>query len=104
MPKTKTSDRDIPLTDALIDDLKKYIDWFRLADEEFDSRLDETYLAVNVYRQPLYPQSIGKWLTFYERKWDIYSPSGFAHRPEFCCRRSGILSCLPYTTYGWYVR
>ena len=67
----------------------------RLADEEFDSRLDETYLAVNVYRQPLYPQSIGQWLTFYERKWDIYSPSGFAHRPEFCCRRSGILSCLP---------
>ena len=33
-PKTKTSVRDIPLTDALIDDLKKYMDWFRLADSE----------------------------------------------------------------------
>ena len=59
------------MTDPLIDDLKKYMDWFRLADSEFDSRLDEIYLAVNVYRQPLYPQSIGQWLTFYERKWDM---------------------------------
>ena len=70
-PKTKTSVRDIPLTDALIGNLKKYMDWFRFADEEFDVRLDETYLAENVYRQPLYPQSIGQWLTFYERKWGM---------------------------------
>ena len=83
-PKTKTSVRDIPLTDALIDDLKKYMDWFRLADEEFDSRLDETYLAVNVYRQPLYPQSIGQWLTFYERKWDMKHVTCHGLRHTYC--------------------
>ena len=38
-PKTKTSVRDIPLTDALIDDLKKYMDWFRLADSELTAVL-----------------------------------------------------------------
>ena len=83
-PKTKTSVRDIPLTDVLIDDLKKYMGWFRLADEEFDSRLDETYLAVNVYRQPLYPQSIGQWLTFYERKWDMKHVTCHGLRHTYC--------------------
>ena len=72
------------MTDALIDDLKKYMDWFRLADEEFDSRLDETYLAVNVYRQPLYPQSIGQWLTFYERKWDMKHVTCHGLRHTYC--------------------
>ena len=72
------------MTDALIDDLKKYMDWFRLADSEFDSRLDETYLAVNVYRQPLYPQSIGQWLTFYERKWDMKHDTCHGLRHTYC--------------------
>ena len=83
-PKTKTSVRDIPLTAALIDDLKKYMDWFRLADEDFDSFLDETYLAVNVYRQPLYPQSIGQWPTFYERKWDMKHVTCHGLRHTYC--------------------
>ena len=83
-PKTKTSVRDIPLTDALIDDLKKYMDWFRLADEEFDEHLDEYYLAVNVYRQPLYPQSIGQWLTFYERKWGMKHVTCHGLRHTYC--------------------
>lgn len=34
-PKTKKSLRDIPLPDALIDDLKLYMYWFRLADRKF---------------------------------------------------------------------
>ena len=84
MPKTKTSGRDIPLTDALIDDLKKYMDWFRLADEEFDEHLDEYYLAVNVYRQPLYPQSIGQWLTFYARKWGMQNVTCHGRRHTYC--------------------
>ncbi len=74
-PKTKTSVRDIP---------KKYMDWFRLADEEFDEHLDEYYLAVNVYRQPLYPQSIGQWLTFYERKWGMKHVTCHGLRHTYC--------------------
>lgn len=34
-PKTKTSKRDIPLNNALIEDLKKYMDWFRITDKDF---------------------------------------------------------------------
>ena len=83
-PKTKTSVRDIPLTEDLIGDLKKYMDWFRLADREFDEHLDEYYLAVNVYRQPLYPQSIGQWLTFYERKWGMKHVTCHGLRHTYC--------------------
>ena len=49
-PKTATSIRDIPMPDALINDLIIYMEWFRQADERFDERLGEYYLAVNVYR------------------------------------------------------
>lgn len=50
--KSKTSEREIPLTDDLVEDLKKYMAWFRIADDEFDNKLDEYYFAVNIYRQP----------------------------------------------------
>jgi len=35
-PKTKTSIRDIPLPDVLLKDLKRYEEWFRIADDNFD--------------------------------------------------------------------
>lgn len=82
--KTTKSEREIPLADALIKDLKKYMDWFRLADNDFDNRLDENYLAVNIYRQPLYPQSIGQWLTFYERKWGLKHVTCHGLRHTYC--------------------
>lgn len=72
-PKTKTSIRDIPMPSSLVDDLKKYKDWFRLADDHFDEKLDEYYLAVGLDRQPLYPQTMGHWLTKLEAK------HGFKH-------------------------
>lgn len=40
-PKTKTSIREIPLTDDLINDLRKYQRWFRLVDDDFDNNLDK---------------------------------------------------------------
>ena len=82
--KTTKSEREIPLPDALIKDLKKYMDWFRLADNDFDNHLDENYLAVNIYRQPLYPQSIGQWLTFYERKWGLKHVTCHGLRHTYC--------------------
>ena len=33
-PKTKSSKRDIPLTDNLIADLRHYFDWFKQADKK----------------------------------------------------------------------
>lgn len=35
-PKTKPSLKVIPMPDNLVGDLKKYKEWFRLADEFFD--------------------------------------------------------------------
>lgn len=72
-PKTKKSQRDVPLPDALIADLKLYMDWFRLADKEFDEHLEQYYLIVNDYREPIHPHGIGHFLTKFEDK------HGFRH-------------------------
>ena len=72
-PKTRTSIRDIPLTDSLVEDLKKYAEWFRLADDEFDTKQSEYYLAVNMYREPIGNASVGKWLSDFEKR------NGFKH-------------------------
>lgn len=64
--KSTTSEREIPLTDDLIKDLKEYMEWFRLADADFDSKLDEYYFSVNIYREPEGTSSIGQWLKKFE--------------------------------------
>ena len=61
-PKTKTSKRDIPMPKELMKDLQEYKKWFEIADPNFNSRLDNYYLAVNIYREPLYPGVVGHWL------------------------------------------
>ena len=72
-PKTKTSIREIPMPEMLIRDLRKYYDWFAESDKRFADRLDEYYLAVNVYRMPIYPHTVGHWLKKFEEK------NGFKH-------------------------
>jgi integrase len=83
-PKTKTSKREIPLTDALINDLLTYMEWFRLADEHFDERLEEYYIAVTLYRTPVFPQTIGNWLKEYERQWNMKRVSCHGLRHTYC--------------------
>lgn len=72
-PKTRTSVRDIPLNDTLINDLLQYQKWFRLADDDFDNNLDKYYLAVNMYREPVGTDTVGAWLKQFESK------NGFKH-------------------------
>ena len=67
-PKTKTSIREVPLPQSLIDDLEKYKDWFRMMDDEFDNKLDSYYIAVNMYREPSNPDNLGDWLNKFEIK------------------------------------
>ena len=83
-PKTATSLRDIPMPDALINDLIIYMEWFRQADALFDERLDEYYLAVNVYRLPIFPQSIGQYLKRYERQWGMKEVTCHGLRHTYC--------------------
>jgi len=72
-PKTKTSKRTVPIPKALMDDLKEYWDWFEMADYDFAHKLDQYYLATTIYREPVYPHSIGNWLTNFQAK------NGFKH-------------------------
>ena len=50
-PKTKTSIRDIPIPDSLIGDLKDYYEWFKIADKDFEEKLDEYYICSTIYRE-----------------------------------------------------
>lgn len=75
-PKTKTSKRIIPLPQDLIDDLIKFKDWFREADDKFDEHLDSTYIVSNVYRQPAGIGVVRQWLDKFEKD------NGFKH---VCC-------------------
>ena len=67
-PKTSTSTREVPLPDSLINDLENYKDWFRIMDEDFDNKLDQYYISVNMYREPINPEGLGDWLNKFEMK------------------------------------
>lgn len=100
-PKTQTSARDIPLTDALIEDLKEYMAWFREADRSFDEHLDEYYLASNLYREPLSPQRLGVWLRNFEREWGMKFVTCHGLRHTYC---SLLLSqSVPIQTVSKYM-
>lgn len=79
--KSRTSTRDIPLPNELIADIKEYMDWFRLADKEFDNKLDEYYFAVNIYREPEGISGTANWLKDFEKKHGLkrVTPHGLRH-------------------------
>ena len=83
-PKTKTSIRDVPMPENLIADLRKYYDWFAEADSQFRSKLDEYYLAVNMYRLPLYPHTVGHWLKTFEEEHHFRYVSCHGLRHTYC--------------------
>lgn len=83
-PKTKTSIREIPLNETLISDLRKYQKWFRLADNDFDNNLDQYYLAVNIYREPVSSNSVGVWLRQFERANGFKQVSCHGLRHTYC--------------------
>lgn len=80
-PKTKTSIRNIPLSQNLISDLKKYMDWFRVADAHFNEKSDEYYLVSNIYRKPAGISSIANWLREFENRFNAkkVTPHGLRH-------------------------
>lgn len=79
--KSRTSTRDIPLPEELVADIKEYMDWFRLADKDFDDKLDEYYFAVNIYREPEGVSGTGIWLKKFEQKHGLkmVTPHGLRH-------------------------
>lgn len=61
-----------------------YKDWFRLADERFDEKQDEYYLAAGLDRQPLYPHTIANILTKLETKYGFKHVSCHGLRHTYC--------------------
>lgn len=72
-PKSKTSKRSVPMPAALIEDLRQYWKWFEIADTNFAKKLGQYYIASNIYRMPIYPHTLGTWLSAIEKK------NGFKH-------------------------
>lgn len=83
-PKTKTSIRDVPIPENLSADLRKYYDWFVEADKNFPRKLDEYYVAVNMYRIPLYPHTVGHWLKDFEEEHGFKYVSCHGLRHTYC--------------------
>ena len=83
-PKTKTSRREIPMPEILVRDLHKFYDWFAMADDHFAEKLDEYYLAVNMYRTPTYPHTIGHWLKDFESEHGFKQLSCHGLRHTYC--------------------
>ena len=83
-PKTRTSLRDIPMPDALYDELKNYYKWFSDAITNFEQHLDEYYLAVNLYRSPIYPHTMSSWLKKIERANNLKEVSCHGLRHTYC--------------------
>lgn len=83
-PKTKTSIRDIPLPDPLIQDLRDFEQWFRIADTDFDLKRDEYYVASNIYRCPIANETIASWLRKYEKDWALKYVSCHGLRHTYC--------------------
>lgn len=84
LPKTKTSFRDIPIPQALIADLETYKDWFRIADSDFDDKLDEYYIASNLKREPARTNAIGPWLKNFESKHGFKNVTPHGLRHTYC--------------------
>ena len=72
-PKTKTSIREILLSDAIIKDLKRYYEWYKLVNEHFEDKLDSYYIASTPCREPANPQTLLGWLARFEQR------NGFKH-------------------------
>ncbi|MBR1868382.1 MAG: site-specific integrase [Clostridia bacterium] len=83
-PKTKTSVRDIPIPTELLEELRKYREWFRLADDNFDDKHDQYYLAVGIDRQPLYPQTVGNFLHRLEQRNGLKNVTCHGLRHTYC--------------------
>ena len=72
------------MTKELIEDLREYYKWFEEADPHFSSRLDEYYLASNMYREPMYPGVLGHWLKDIEREHGLKEVSCHGLRHTYC--------------------
>lgn len=100
-PKTKTSIRSIPIPDSLIEDLKRYEAWFKIADNQFDYKLDQYYLASTIYRKPVASSTVAKWLKKYQSEWNTKRVTCHGMRHTYCSLL--LLKNVPIQTVSKYM-
>lgn len=83
-PKTKTSIRDIPLPNELIDELKDYYNWFKEYAPDFCENLDKYYLASNCERKPIFPKNLPEYLKKIEKRYGLKHVTCHGLRHTYC--------------------
>ena len=83
-PKSKTSIRDVPLPDYLLQELEEYKEWFRVYDDNFDQKLDQYFIVSNDYREPADPKRLNKWLSEFEVKNNLKHVTCHGLRHTYC--------------------
>ena len=83
-PKTKSSIRDVPMPDYLIQELEEYKDWFRVYDKDFDKKPNKYYICSNLYREPVDPKCLAKWLREFEVKNNLKHVTCHGLRHTYC--------------------
>ncbi len=83
-PKTRTSVRNIPIPDTLVDDLREYYKWFKEADKSFDTKLDEYYIASTITREPAPTSAPYNWLCDFLRKYKLKHLGCHGLRHTYC--------------------
>ena len=72
------------MPDSLVEELKKYKKWFEIVDSDFNNKLDEYYLTVNIYREPEHPGTARKRLKMFEQKYNLKNITCHGLRHTYC--------------------
>jgi len=83
-PKSTTSKREVPIPDYLLRELENFKDWFRIIDDDFDNKLDDYYISVNMYREPCTPSGLDDWLKRFEIKNNLKRVCCHGLRHTYC--------------------
>lgn len=84
VPKTKTSIREVPMSAYLIEELKKFKEWYKFADKDFENKLDKYYITVNMFREPSNPDGLGDWLAKFEKRHNLKKVTCHGLRHTYC--------------------
>lgn len=83
-PKTKTSERNIPIPDSLMKDLLEYYEWFKDADKNFENELDKYYIASTITREPAPTGAPYYWLSDFLQKNNLRHLGCHGLRHTYC--------------------
>ena len=72
------------MPDYLIQELEEYKDWFRVYDKDFDKKPNKYYICSNLYREPVDPKCLAKWLREFAVKNNLKHVTCHGLRHTYC--------------------